>query len=118
LQIQDYFEHDIIFMSLFGKFGAHETEPFLECLSRNLQTYQADTVILRMENLSELNIAGIRALVDARKMVMRLALVGITQPIYHVFELAKVTDFFAMYDEVETALQALNSAKQSELLGG
>ncbi|MCL4301000.1 MAG: hypothetical protein KJ077_35025 [Anaerolineae bacterium] len=116
LQIQDYFEHDIIFMSLFGKFGAHETEPFLECLSRNLHTYQADTVILRMENLSELNIAGIRALVDARKMVMRLALVGITQPIYHVFELAKVTDFFAMYDELETALQALNSTEQSELL--
>ncbi len=103
-------------MSLFGKFGAHEAEPFLERLSHNLQTYQADTVILRMENLSQLNIAGIRALVDARKMVMSLALVGLTQPIYHVFELAKVTDFFAMYDELETALQALNATGHNEPL--
>ena len=70
-----------------------------------------------MENLSELSIAGIRALVDARKMVMRLALVGVTKPVYQVFELARVTDFFAMYDEIESARRALNSTEQSELLG-
>jgi anti-anti-sigma regulatory factor len=52
---------------------------------------------------------GIRALVDARRTVMSLALVNIPENVYRVIELSGTTDFFAIYDSEETALSALNS---------
>jgi anti-anti-sigma regulatory factor len=40
---------------------------------------------------------------------MSLALVGMSEHIYRVLELAGTTDFFAVYDTVDEALRALNS---------
>jgi anti-anti-sigma regulatory factor len=62
-----------------------------------------------MENLSDLTIAGIQALVDARKNVVSLALVAMPENIYRVFELSGTTDFFAIYDNLDSALMAFNS---------
>lgn len=107
--VKEYAENGVIFMSLFGKFGAHATEEFRDHLAHSLHTHQTDKVILRMENLSELTIAGIRALVDARKSVMSLALVALPENVHRVFELAGTTDFFAIYNDVDAALSALNS---------
>ncbi|HXV42937.1 MAG TPA: MBL fold metallo-hydrolase [Anaerolineae bacterium] len=107
--IKDQVEKGVIFMTLSGKFGAHATEQFRDHLARSLQTYQTDKVVLKMENLSELTIAGIRALVDARRSVLTLALVAVPENIYRVFELAGTTDFFAIYKDVDAALAALNS---------
>ncbi|HXW00404.1 MAG TPA: MBL fold metallo-hydrolase [Anaerolineae bacterium] len=107
--INDQVEKGVIFMTLSGKFGAHATEQFRDHLARSLQTYQTDKVVLKMENLSELTIAGIRALVDARRSVLTLALVAVPENIYRVFELAGTTDFFAIYKDVDAALAALNS---------
>jgi hypothetical protein len=53
--------------------------------------------------------------VDARKRVVHLALVGLTPEIYYVFELAKVTDFFAIYEDINLARQALSSSGQSSI---
>ncbi len=61
-----------------------------------------------MENLSDLTMAGIRALVDARRNVMSLALVGMPDHVYRVLELAGTTDFFAIYENIDEALLALN----------
>jgi anti-anti-sigma factor len=107
--INDQVEKGVIFMTLSGKFGAHATEQFRDHLARSLQTHQTDKVVLKMENLSELTIAGIRALVDARRSVLTLALVAVPENIYRVFELAGTTDFFAIYKDVDAALTALNS---------
>lgn len=110
--IQDYEENNVIFMTLSGKFGTHAIEQFRSRLAQNLQTYQTDKVILKLENLSELTMAGIQALVDARKNVLSLALVGMPENVYRVFELAGTTDFFAIYDNVDEALLALNTHEQ------
>jgi anti-anti-sigma factor len=107
--INDHLEKGVIFMTLSGKFGAHATEQFRDYLAQCLQTHQTDKVVLQMENLSELTIAGIRALVDARRSVLSLALVAVPENIYRVFELAGTTDFFAIYKDVDAALSALNS---------
>lgn len=107
--ISDQAKKGVVIMTLSGKFGAHATEQFRDHLALNLQTHQTDKVILRMENLSELTIAGIRALVDARKNVISLALVAVPENIYRVFELSGTTDFFAIYDSIEAALVGLNS---------
>ena len=50
-----------------------------------------------------------RALVDARRSVMSLALVNIPENVYRVIELSGTTDLFAIYDSEETALSAFNS---------
>ena len=68
-----------------------------------------DKVVLKMEQLNSLTMAGIRALVDARKSVMSLALVGVPDRVYRVIELSGTTDFFAIYDNEEAALIALNA---------
>ncbi|MBN1992891.1 MAG: STAS domain-containing protein [Anaerolineae bacterium] len=107
--IQDHAEHDVVLMTLSGKLSGHATEQFRRHLAHSLQTHRADKVILSMENLSDLTMAGIRALVDARKSVISLALVGIPENIYRVIELTGTTDFFAIYDNVDEALLALNS---------
>ncbi|MCK6624874.1 MAG: MBL fold metallo-hydrolase [Anaerolineae bacterium] len=107
--INDHVEKGVIFMTLSGKFGAHATEQFRDHLAHSLQTYQTDKVVLKMENLSELTIAGIRALVDARRTVLTLALVSVPENIYRVFELAGTTDFFAIYKDIDAVLSALNS---------
>lgn len=108
--VQDHLEHGIIFMTLSGNLGARATEQFRKRLADSLQTYQSDRVILRMEDLSELTMAGIRALVDTRKSVMSLALVGMRENVYRVLELAGTTDFFAIYSDVESALAALSNS--------
>lgn len=108
-QMSDYVEGEVIFMALSGKFGAHVTERFRKNLARSLQTHKTDKVILKMEDLNQLTMAGIRALVDARKSVMSLALVGLPERIYRVIELSGTTDFFAIYEDDDAALSALNS---------
>ncbi len=110
--ISDHAEKGVVIMTLSGRFGSHATEQFRNHLALNLQTYQTDKVILRMENLSELTMAGIRALVDARKSVISLALVAVPENIYRVFELSGTTDFFAIYKNIDSALVALNSHHQ------
>jgi anti-anti-sigma factor len=107
--IEDRVEKGVILMALSGKFGGQATERFRVHLARSLQTHQTDKVILNLEAVSDLQMAGIRALVDARRSVMGLALVGIPENVYRVIELSGTTDFFAIYDDDESALTALNS---------
>ena len=111
--MQEWVEQDVMFMTLSGKFGAHAIEKFRKHLVDSLQLHQTDKVILQMEGLSDLTMAGIRALVDARRNVMSLALVGMPDHVYRVIELAGTTDFFAIYDNIDEALVALNNRQDS-----
>jgi anti-anti-sigma factor len=107
--ISDELKHGVIYMTLSGKFGGQATERFRKHLAHTLRSHHSDKVILKMEDLTELQMAGIRALVDARRNVMSLALVGIPENVYRVIELSGTTDFFAIYEDEATALTALNS---------
>jgi len=107
--IKDRVEHDVIFMTLTGKFGGQATERFRKHLARSLQSYNTDKVVLQMSGVNEMQMAGIRALVDARRTVLSLALVDVPENVYRVIELSGTTDFFAIYNDEEAALSALNS---------
>ncbi len=112
-QIDETVKNGVVFFSLSGKFGSQVTEEFRQRLTQSLETHQTDKVILKMENLSQLTMAGIRALVEARKNVISLALVGVPDNIYRVFELAGTTDFFAIYEDDDAALAALDSRRRN-----
>ncbi len=107
--LTDELTGDVILISLSGKFGSHVTDQFRKHLAYSLRTHQTNKVVLKMENLSELTMAGIRALVDARKSVVSLALVGVPEKLYRVIELSGTTDFFAIYEDEAAALAALNT---------
>jgi anti-anti-sigma factor len=107
--INDYTDKGVLFMTLSGKLDTHASEQFKDHLAESLQKYQTDRVVLHMEKLNELNMAGIRALVEARKSVFSLALVAVPENVYRVFELSGTTDFFAIYQDMDAALSALNS---------
>jgi anti-anti-sigma factor len=107
--LKDRVEGGVVFISLIGKFGGQATQRFRKHLAHTLQTHKTDKVILNLANLKDLQMAGIRALVDARRTVTSLALVAVPENIYRVIELSGTTDFFAIYDDDESALAALNS---------
>ena len=107
--MKDHIEQDVVCMTLSGRFGSHAIDQFRKHLAHSLQVHQTDKVILQLENLSDLTMAGIRALVDARRSVMSLALVGLPENVYRVLELAGTTDFFAIYGDVDEALLALDN---------
>jgi len=107
--MQDRMEGAVILITLSGNFGPQVTDRFRKHLAYSLRTHQSDKVVLKMENLNSLTMAGIRALVDARKSVMSLALVGVPDRVYRVIELSGTTDFFAIYEDEESALAALNA---------
>lgn len=111
--MKDHKEDDVVLMTLSGRFGAHAIEQFRKHLAHSLQVHQTDKVILQLENLSDMTMAGIRALVDARRSVVNLALVGMPHNVYRVLELAGTTDFFAIYNNTEEALLALNNHNHS-----
>ncbi len=106
--ISDRLERGVLIMTLFGRFSAHAIEHFRDHLNQQLDNTRASKVILHMENLSDLTIAGIQALVDARKNVVSLALVAMPENIFRIFELSGTTDFFAIYDSLDSALMAFS----------
>jgi anti-anti-sigma factor len=107
--ISDEVINGVIFITLSGKFGGQATERFRKHLDHTLETHNSDKVVLRMNDLTELQMAGIRAMVDARRTVIRLALVGVPENVHRVIELSGTIDFFAIYKDEETALSALDS---------
>ncbi len=112
--IQEQLTDGVIFMTLSGKFGAYATEQFKEHLEQSLSSYQTDKVILKMENLSELATAGIRTLLETRRTVKNLALVGVPENVFPVFKWAGVADFFAIYEKDEDALVAFEQLEHDE----
>jgi len=107
--MKDRVEDGVVFISLIGRFGGQATQRFRKHLAHSVETNNTDKVVLNMSGLKDLQMAGIRALVDARRTVMSLALVAVPENVYRVIELSGTTDFFAIYDDDESALTALNS---------
>ncbi|MCB0195543.1 MAG: STAS domain-containing protein [Anaerolineae bacterium] len=107
--ITEWAKNGIVFLTLSGKFGGQATERFRKHLARSLQTHQVNKVILNMDGVSDMQMAGIQALVDARSAVMSLALVKLPENVYRVIELSATTDFFAIYEDEKSALTAFNS---------
>lgn len=112
--MEDRKQEDVVLMALSGRFGAHAIEQFRNQLTHSLQVHQTTKIILQLEALSDLTMAGIRALVDARRTVASLALVGIPDNVYRVMELAGTTDFFPIYDSVDEAIVAMNNHHGNE----
>jgi anti-anti-sigma factor len=108
-QISSYIRNGVLFIVLAGKLDPHATDRFRKFLARTLHKHPSDKIVLKMEGLSELTIAGIRALVDVRKSVLTLALVGVPDRIRRVLELAGTIDFFAIYDDEKAALAVLKT---------
>jgi anti-anti-sigma factor len=107
--MQDRVEGAVILITLSGHFGPQVTDRFRKYLDYSLRTHHSSKVVLKMENLNSMTMAGIRALVDARKSVLSLALVGVPDRVYRVIELSGTTDFFAIYEDEAAALAALNA---------
>jgi hypothetical protein len=57
-----------------------------------------------------MSMAGVKALLEARKQTYSMALTGLPNNVHRVLELAVTTDFFAIYDEMDIALEALNAS--------
>jgi anti-anti-sigma factor len=113
--IEESIVEDTIYLTLNGRFGARATQEFRQYLEQRLENYKTDKVILNMRNLDELTVAGIRALLDVRKNAFSMAIVDVPDKIYRVLELSGTTDFFAIYDSEESAVQALSRSNGNPL---
>ena len=70
-------------------------------------------IVLSMQHVTELNMAGVKALLDARTQTYGLALVKLPGHIRRVLELAVTIDFFAIYDDMDMALEALSNSSNN-----
>ena len=101
---------DVAVLALGGRFDAYGAEVFEEQFDDLLQQTDRSRIVLSMQDVTELSMAGVKALLEARKQTFSMALARLPSNIHRVLELAVTTDFFAIYDEVDTALEALNAS--------
>jgi len=93
-------------LELSGQFDGQASEIFTEYVLDVIKTGRANSIILDMSDLSELTMAGIRALLDARRNTYSMAIVNVPESVYRILELAGTTDFFAIYNSLDDALNA------------
>jgi anti-anti-sigma factor len=101
---------DVAILSLGGRFDAYGAEVFEAQFEELLQHTDMSRILLSMQDVTELSMAGVKALLEARKQTYSMALAKLPNNIHRVLELAVTTDFFAIYDEVDLALEALNAS--------
>lgn len=101
---------DIVVLSLKGCFDAIGAEVFEARFDALSKQSSMSKIVLNMQDVTELSMAGVKALLEARKQTYGMALVQMPGHIHRVLELAVTTDFFAIYDDVDTALEALRAS--------
>jgi anti-anti-sigma factor len=101
---------DVVVFSLGGRFDANGAETFEAQFDELLEQRDMSRIVLSMEDVTDISMAGVKALLEARKQTYSMALAGLPNNVHRVLELAVTTDFFAIYDEVDTALEALNAS--------
>lgn len=105
---------DIAVLSLEGRFDAHGAEVFEARFDTMLGQTNMSKIVLSMQDVTELSMAGVKALLEARKQTYSMALAQLPSHIHRVLELAVTTDFFAIYDEVDIALEALKASNNEQ----
>jgi anti-anti-sigma factor len=101
---------DVVVFSLGGRFDANGAEIFEAQFDELLEQRDMSRIVLSMQDVTDISMAGVKALLEARKQTYSMALAGLPNNVHRVLELAVTTDFFAIYDEVDTALEALNAS--------
>jgi anti-anti-sigma factor len=99
---------DVAILSLEGRMDAQGAEVFEARFDRMMDQTDMAKIVLSMQGVTELDMAGVKALIEARKQAYSMALVQLPNHVHRVLELAVTTDFFAIYDEVDTALEIFN----------
>lgn len=109
-QIESQVVGDVAVLSLGGRFDAYGAEIFEAQFEELLQQRDVSRIVLGMRNVTDLSMAGVKALLEVRKQTYSMALAGLPSHIHRVLELAVTTDFFAIYDGVDIALEAFNAS--------
>jgi anti-anti-sigma factor len=101
---------DVVVFSLGGRFDANGAEVFETQFDQLLEQRDMSRIVLSMQDVTDMSMAGVKALLEARKQTYSMALTGLPNNVHRVLELAVTTDFFAIYDEMDIALEALNAS--------
>lgn len=96
----------LVYLSLYGDFDLRAIEAFKAHISQLAQAKQDKNVILNFENLGEITMAGMNALLDAKSDLYNLAVVNVPPSIYRIMELSGMLDFFAIYESVDDVPRA------------
>ena len=78
---------------------------------------KADTVILDLTDVPYIDSSGLGSLVSAyisrHKMGRRVALTGVNERVFRLFEVTHTDSLFLVFDTVDHALEALSGAAQA-----
>jgi anti-sigma B factor antagonist len=78
---------------------------------------KADTVILDLTGVPYIDSSGLGSLVGAyisrQKMGRRVALTGVNERIFNLFEVTRTDSLFLIFDTVDHALEALHGGAQA-----
>jgi anti-anti-sigma factor len=101
---------NVAILSLHGRFDAYGAEVFTNQFDKLLRQDDRSRIVLSMQDVTDLNMAGVKALLEARTQTYGLALVKLPGHIRRVLELAVTIDFFAIYDDMDMALETLSNS--------
>jgi anti-anti-sigma factor len=101
---------NVAILSLQGRFDAYGAEVFTSQFDKLLRQDDRSRIVLSMQDVTDLNMAGVKALLEARTQTYGLALVKLPGHIRRVLELAVTIDFFAIYDDMDMALETLSNS--------
>lgn len=99
--IQEIDADGMVCLNLFGQFDARASDIFSRRILAVGQSHQNKTIVLNLEHLAEISVAGVRALLEARGNVYNFAIINVPQNVYRVMELSSTIDFFAIYPTLE-----------------
>lgn len=101
-------------LCLHGPLTMENVRPFQNAIRRE---ENADTVILDLSEVPYMDSSGLGSLVSTyvsrQKAGKRVALAGVNERVYRLFEITKVESLFLIFETIEQAVAALSGAAQA-----
>ena len=112
--LKEYSLDGVFCLALAGRFDAQASEIFSEYIAEIVRDGEIQKIILDMDKVESMTIAGIHALLDARRNFVSLSIVNLPETVQRVIELAETADFFAIYDSMSDVMKFSKSAPASK----
>jgi len=109
MEIRDREEKGFVILDISGEIDLYNAPEIKEFINKKIEE-QKYNIVINFQEISYIDSSGIGALISTlsnlKKYQGTLKITNIHDSVKKVFELTKLTSFFEIYDNVETALNS------------
>lgn len=104
-------ENNTIVLELDGEIDIYSSTEVKDTIINQID-FGAKNIIVDLENVNYIDSSGIGAFISAlaviKKINGKMVIIKVTEAVRKVFELTKLTNFFKIYKDEESAIKALS----------